>query len=186
MNLHRTCLVCLLPMLAACSDLQLIRDPTPQASQEKDTLVVDGRHGVHGWLADSKALRGKSVRLLPAMLEAREQAFRANPDLDNRMRLVMVLLVEQEAVQDEKRARELLKQLRPLPASPDDREFIKLLLQFLDARQDDERKQSVLWKQITRQNKRIDELEQQLKALTNIEQNIQQREPPAVNADVKE
>ena len=68
----------------------------------------------------------------------------------------------------------------------DDREFVTLLLQFLEERQEYEQKLSVLWKQVTQQGRRINELEQQLKALTNIEQNIQQREPPPVKADVNQ
>jgi hypothetical protein len=42
------------------------------------------------------------------------------------------------------------------------------------------RKLDILWKQVTTQNRRIEELEQQLQALTTIEQNIQNRDiPPA-------
>ncbi len=185
MHFHKTLLVCFLLSLTACSEMQALRDSGPESS-EAVAPVVDGKHGVHGWLADFSALRTQTEQSLPAVLDSREAAFRAKPNIDNRMRLVMLLLVESEAVQDEKRARLLLRGLDPLPASPDDREFIALLMQFLNGQRDYERKLSVLWKQVTQQNKRIDELEQQLKALTNIEQNIQQREPPPVKADVKQ
>jgi hypothetical protein len=184
MNLHKLCLVCLLPLLAACTELQALRDTMPQAANGA-APVIDGKRGVHGWLADFHALRTQSPQSLSAKLDDREEAFRKHPDSENRMRLVMLLLTEQESVQDVRRARLLLNRLDPLPASPDDREFVALLLQFLNARQDDEQKLSVLWKQVTQQTRRIDELEQQLKALTSIEQNIQQREPPPVREDVK-
>ena len=185
MNFHKTILVCLLPLLAACSELQALRDTVPQAT-DAAAPVIDGKRGVHGWLADFHALRTRPPESLPAVLDAREEAFRAKPDIENRMRLVMLLLVDVEDVRDDRRARLLLRGLDPLPAGPDDREFVALLLHFLDARQDDKRKLSVLWKQVTQQTRRIDELEQQLKALTSIEQNIQQREPPPVNADVNQ
>jgi hypothetical protein len=185
MNFLKTLLVCFLLLLTACSEMQALRDSEPESS-ESVAPVVDGKRGVHGWLADFHALRTRPEQSLPAVLDAREAAFRAKPNIDNRMRLVMLLLVESEAVQDERRARLLLRGLDPLPPGPDDREFITLLTQFLNGQRDYERKLSVLWKQVTQQNKRIDELEQQLKALTNIEQNIQQREPPPVKTDVKQ
>ncbi len=95
----------------------------------------------------------------------------------------MLLLVDVEPVGDLKRARLLLNGVDPLPSSPDERAFISLMQKFLEDKREDEQKLSVLWKQATQQNQRIDELEQQLKALTSIEQNIQQREPPPVTED---
>jgi hypothetical protein len=184
MNLHKIPLACFLLVITACSELQALRDNTPQ-STDVAAPVIDGKRGVHGWLADFHGLRIQPPESLPAVLDAREEAFRTEPEIENRMRLVMLLLVDAESVRDDRRARLLLKGLEPLPASPDDREFITLLQQFLDGRRDYEQKLSVLWKQVTQQNRRIDELEQQLKALTSIEQNIQQREPPPVKTDVK-
>ncbi|MDH5469302.1 MAG: hypothetical protein OEY45_05960 [Gammaproteobacteria bacterium] len=180
MGLLKTSLILLLPMLVACSELQTLRERVTDNGGESAPQfvpVVDGRLGVHSWLADINELRTRLPESLPEVLDAREEAFRSRPTLENRMRLVMLLLVDQESVQDEKRARLLLRGLDPLPASPDDREFISLLRQFLDRQREYEQKLSVLWKQVTQQNRRIDELEQQLQALTNIEQNIQQREP---------
>ena len=186
MNFHKLCLVCLLPMLGACAELQALRDTAPSAATRDAAPVIDGKQGVHGWLADFHELRTRPPESLPAVLAAREEAFRAKPEAENRMRLVMLLLVDAESVRDARRARLLLDRFKPLPASPDDREFIVLLKQFLDGQQEYEQKLSVLWKQVTQQNRRIDELEQQLKALTSIEQNIQQREPPPVNTDAKQ
>ena len=187
MNFHKLCLVCLLPLLGACAELQALRETTPSTATRDDVApVIDGKQGVHGWLADFHELRTRPPESLPAVLAAREEAFRAKPEAENRMRLVMLLLVDAESVRDARRARLLLDRFKPLPSSPDDREFIVLLQQFLDGQQEYEQKLSVLWKQVTQQNRRIDELEQQLKALTSIEQNIQQREPPPVNSDAKQ
>ena len=191
MNLHKLSLACFLLMITACSELQALRDNAPQATDGTAPVidgaapVIDGKRGVHGWLADFHELRTWPPESLTAVLDAREAAFRAKPTIENRMRLVMLLLVDVESVRDDRRARLLLNGLDPLPSGPDDREFIVLLQQFLDGRRDCEQKLSVLWKQVTQQNRRIDELEQQLKALTSIEQNIQQREPPPVKTDVK-
>ncbi|MGB5260358.1 MAG: hypothetical protein WBO34_07535 [Gammaproteobacteria bacterium] len=185
MTLQKTLLVCFLLLITACSELQPLPDNVTDTGNNGTALVIDGKRGVHSWLADFHSLRTQPAESLAAVLDAREAAFRAKPTIENRMRLVMLLLVDTESVRDDRRARLLLNRLDPLPAGPDDREFIVLLRQFLDGRQDDAQKLSVLWKQVTQQNRRIDELEQQLKALTNIEQNIQQREPPPVTTDVK-
>lgn len=188
MNFHKIYLVLLLPWLVACSELQALRDtaaPKDGTRLAKEAPVISGNQGVHGWLADIYALRTQPPETLVTLLESREQAFRAKPHIENRMRLVMLLLVDVEPVGDMKRARLLLNGVDPLPASPDERAFISLLLQFLEGKREDEQKLSVLWKQVTHQNQRVDELEQQLKALTSIEQNIQQREPPPVTEDVR-
>ncbi len=188
MNFHKICLVLLLPWLVACSELQTLRDtvaPEDGTRFASKVPVINGNRGVHGWLADIHALRTQPPETLVTVLEAREQAFRTKPNIENRMRLVMLLLVDVEPVGDLKRARLLLNGVDPLPSSPDERAFISLMLKFLEGKREDEQKLSVLWKQATQQNQRIDELEQQLKALTSIEQNIQQREPPPVTEDVR-
>ncbi len=186
MNFHKICLVLLLPSLVACSELQALRDTVVNGDGPRlasDVPVIHGNRGVHGWLTDIHALRTQPPETLVTVLEAREQAFHAKPDIENRMRLVMLLLVDVEPVGDLKRARLLLNGVDPLPSSPDERAFISLMQKFLEDKREDEQKLSVLWKQATQQNQRIDELEQQLKALTSIEQNIQQREPPPVTED---
>jgi hypothetical protein len=68
----------------------------------------------------------------------------------------------------------------PLPDAVADRELIVMLQQMLDEQGQANRKLSILWKQLTEQNRRIEELEQQLQALTTIEQNIQNRDNPVV------
>ena len=61
-----------------------------------------------------------------------------------------------------------------------DREMIIVMQQFLREESEADRKIHILWKQVTGQNRRIEELEKQLQALTTIEQKIQQREKPVV------
>jgi len=96
------------------------------------------------------------------------------------MRLVLLLATGADNVRDARRARRLLNGIDPLPASTGDRELISLLLMWLGDQGESARKLDILWKQVTTQNRRIEELEQQLQALTTIEQNIQNRDiPPA-------
>jgi uncharacterized coiled-coil protein SlyX len=60
-----------------------------------------------------------------------------------------------------------------------------MVRQFLDEQIDANRKINELNRQVADQNKRIAELEQQQRALTSIEQKIQQRDTPAVIEDGK-
>ena len=180
----RISLLVLLPLVVSCSELQTMGDRMGSGGMFS-APVIDGRQGVHSWLADLHGLRARPEASLPSVLEAREAAFRAQPSLDNRMRLVMLLLVDNDNMRDENRALLLLEGLESLPASPGEREFVMLLQQFMNGSKDDQEKLSVLWGQVTQQNQRIDELEQQLKALTSIEKNIQQREPLPAKQDAR-
>ena len=178
MNIARLWLVLLLSLQVACSELQQLRS-TVLAPVVGESLLLGG------WLADMRVLRARPAEELPAIRTAREKVFRTRPTLDHRMRLVLLLVIGDEPVRDEKRARRLLEKLNPLPANTSEQEFISLLRQFLTEQALSERKLSVLWKQVTTQNRRIEELEQQLQALTNIEQNIQQRDPLPVTDNGK-
>lgn len=177
-------LLVVLSTLPGCSELQVMREDV-LASGNSLATVIEGKRGVNAWLADLNSLGAQPAEDMPTVLAEREAAFSKKPDIENRMRLVLVLIVDDEDVRDERRARQLLRRLDPLPAETGDREFVLLLQQFLVGNAQYEQKLSVLWKQVTQQNRRIDELEQQLKALTSIEQNIQQREPPQVKEDGK-
>ena len=57
-----------------------------------------------------------------------------------------------------------------------ERELVIILKQFLEAQVEINSKNEVLSKQLSEQEKHIEELKQQLKELTTIEQNIQQRD----------
>jgi hypothetical protein len=92
------------------------------------------------------------------------------------MPLALLLATGADEVRDARRARHLLNRIDPLPDKASDRELIALLLQWLDEQSQAGRKLDILWKQATEQTRRIEELEQQLQALTTIEQNIQNRD----------
>lgn len=163
-------------MLAACSELRTLRDDILPAG---NGAQPGGRMMVHSWLDDMQALRKLTPEMQQGLLESREERFTARQDNRRRMDVVLLLMVADESVRDDRRARKLLRDYEPLPPATEDREFIRLLKQFLDTREHDAQKLAVLWEQVTEQSERISELEQQLRALTSIEQNIQQRENPA-------
>ena len=163
----------LLVLLTGCAALQQ-RFPElspPTACKQSDS-------GASRWLAAIHATRDQSPDRQQQTLEEWEQAYQASPDIDNRMRLILLLATGADNVRDDRRARRLLNGIDPLPAASGDRELISLLLLWLDDQSESARKLDILWKQVTTQNRRIEELEQQLRALTNIEQNIQNRDIP--------
>jgi len=90
-----------------------------------------------------------------------------------------------ESVRDPARAQELLTEAADALDNTGDRELTAMVRQFLDEQIDANRKINELNRQIADQNKRIAELEQQQRALTSIEQKIQQRDTPAVIEDGK-
>lgn len=172
-----TLLLVMILMLSACAGLQELRDRVrpPDGMQP-----LTGKHTqVQLWLDDMLALRQQTPEMQRDLLQSRERRLEARPDNQHRMDVVLLLLVADEDMRDDRKARKLLREYEPLPPAGEDREFIRMLKQFLDTRELDAHKIAVLWKQVTEQNGRIRELEKQLRALTSIEQNIQQREVPA-------
>ena len=125
-------------------------------------------------------VRDRSPEKQQQALDDWVKAFDGNPDINNRMRMVLLLTLGSEQVRDIRRARRLVDNVDPLPEAAADRELIVILQQMLDEQGESNRKLSILWKQVTEQNRRIEELEQQLQALTTIEQNIQNRDTPVV------
>lgn len=166
-------LLALLAGTLACTEMQQYRTSVLAP-------VVDGRSGANVWLEAMHGVRERSPEQQQQALVDWDKAFAGNPDINNRMRLVLLLTLGSEQVRDIRRARRLLDDVDPLPDAAADREMIVILQQMLDEQGESNRKLSILWKQVTEQNRRIEELEQQLQALTTIEQNIQNRDNPAV------
>jgi len=163
----------LLGGLVACTEMQSYR-PAVLAP------VIDGRSGANIWLEAMHQVRDRSPEQQQLALDDWDRAFAGNPDINNRMRIVLLLTLGSEQVRDIRRARRLLDDVDPLPDTAADRELIMILQQTLDEQGKSNRKLSILWEQVTEQNRRIEELEQQLQALTTIEQNIQSRDIPSV------
>ena len=159
-------------ILTACSELQTY-------SRTELAPVIYGGQGVNYWLAELHGTRTMTPEQLQQTLDAWEQEFSTDTTVNNRVRLALLLAVGNEPVRDRKRARKLLDAVDPDLLKENEQEIVVILKQFLDQQSANKQKINILWEQVTEQSRRIEELEQQQKALTTIEQNIQQREKPA-------
>jgi hypothetical protein len=155
--------------LAGCSEWQL-RD------SGSFVQILDGGSDVSRWLDELHETRAMSPELLQQTLQDREQAFRADPTASNRMRLALLFVTGNAAVVDRPRARTLLDGFDAGAGGVSEQELTTLLQVYLDAQAERSRQYSSLRKQLAAQQRRIEELEQQLQALTTIEQHIQQRD----------
>jgi len=168
--------VLFLLLLAGCSNLQ------PAGNYEL-VPVVDRGSDLNGRLEELHASREMSPEELNNILATREQDFLDNPSYDNRMRLVLLLAAGDKTVQDNSRALELLEGIDAVPLSAGEQEMMLILRQFLEERVEASSKMASLARQRTEQNQRIEELEQQLRELTTIEQSIQQRDKSIETGD---
>ncbi len=165
--------ILLLLVLSACSELQQYKRNWPAP-------VIDGRQGVDYWLAELHATRGMTADQQRQILESREQEFHDNPSSSNRMRVALLLATGSEEIRDQRRALTLLEEIDLVSYGVSDQELITVFRLFLTEQRQARRKIHVLRKQHGEQGQRIEELEQQLQALTTIEQKIRQREKPVV------
>jgi hypothetical protein len=175
----KTCLI-LVPMLilGACSELQSYR-----GSGFAPVVTGGHRRSADDWLDELHATRTMTPQQLRHELGSRQHDFSYNPSEENRLRLVLLLAAGDEPVRDTRAARQLLEELDMPPDSPGSQELVVILKQFLDEQEVAARKLKELSRQVSRQNMRIEELEEQQKALTTIEQSIQQREIPLENTN---
>ncbi len=171
----KTCLILVsVLVLGACSELQSYRG-------SGFAPVVTGGHSADDLLDELHATRTMTPQQLHQELGSRQHDFRYKPSTSNRLRLVLLLMFGGEPVRDTGRAGQLLEELDTPPDSPGDQELVAILKQFLDEKVIADKKLKVLSRKVSTQNTRIKELEEQQKALTTIEQSIQQREIPAGN-----
>lgn len=166
-------LILLLLVLPACSELQQYKSNWP-------TSVMHGGQGAGNWLAELHATRGMTADQQRQALESREQEFRNKPSSNNRLRVALLLATGSEEIRDQRRALTLVEEIDPASYKAGDQEMIIVFRQFLTEQRQANQKIQILWKQLDEQSQRIEELEQQLQALTTIEQKIQQREKPVV------
>ena len=173
-----TLIVPALLMLTACSEFQYY-------SSTGFAPVTSKGFGADYWLEEAHETRAMTPEQRQVALKLREQEYSNNPDTSNRLRLALLLAAGNESIRNPERALELLEEIDPEPENAGDRELIIILRQFIDEQFKAEATINNLNKQAKNKNRQIKELEQQLQALTNIEQNIQQREnqPEAGNDD---
>jgi len=162
--------------MAACSEFQTYRyqGPAPVVSEE---------HGVGNLLSELYFTRTMGQDQLKKTLESWEQRFRNDPSSSNRLKLALLYATASQPVRDFGRAQELLDESAAGMDSAGAQELASIVRQFLDEQIEANRKINDLNKDIAEQKKRIAELEQQQRALTRIEQKIQQRDNPEETGD---
>jgi len=180
-------LLIVLLALTACSELQQYKSNWPAS-------VINSEQGADYWLEEMHATRGMTADQQKQILKSREQEFYDNPTPGNRLRIALLLATGSEEIRDHRRALTLLDEIDLASFSASDQEMITVFQKILEQERKANRKIYILWKQLTeqsqqieeleqqlgKQGRRVEELEQQLKALTTIEQKIQQREKPVV------
>jgi hypothetical protein len=156
-------------ILTGCSEFK------PYRTTGVAPVVVRG-YGADYWLEELHQTRQLPPDQLQNMADAWELEMRSEPSTSNRIRLALLLTAGGEAVRDPVRARDLLDGIEAPPKVASERELLALLRQILDEQEQARTAAKKLKKQIRSQDRRIRELEEQQRALTNIEQNIQLRD----------
>ena len=164
-----TLIIPVLLMLTACSEFQYY-------SSTGVAPVTSKGYGADYWLAELHETRAMTPEQRQVTLGLWKQEYDNDPHTGSRIRLALLLATGDESIRDLAYARELLDGISPEPDSVSDRELITLVRQFIDKVLETETTISDLRKLTQKKNKQIEELEQQQQALTNIEQNNQQRD----------
>jgi hypothetical protein len=138
--------------------------------------VIDRGSDLNNRFEELHVSRAMTPGQLEPYLASRELNFLDNPNFDNRMTLVLLLAAGDKAIRDQVRALELLEGIGSVPIDTADQELVLILKQFLETQLATSRRYDLLSKQLSEQDKQIEELKQQLRELTTIEQNIQQRD----------
>lgn len=156
-------------VLSSCSEFQHRRD-TALAP------VVTLGYGTDYWLAELNSTRQMMPEERARTVEAWQQELDNEPDDGNRIRLALLLTVGDEQIRDPARASKLLDELDAAPAKASEKELVTIMRLIIDEQTRAGESISKLNRQLGKQNRRIRELEQQQRALTNIEQNIEHRD----------
>ena len=164
MKMSPAVLAVLAVLLPACSELQ----PFTGGFQTASVPVEDC--GVNTVMKDLHGTRAMGEEQLQQTLGLWEQEYQANPSDSNGLRLALLYAAGDQSVRD-------------TVNDSGERELAYVLHQLLDEQTDAYRKINLLNKHAAELNKRIRELEQQQRALTNIEQKIQQRNTSPVIDD---
>ena len=162
-------IVTVLLLLTACSEFQYY-------STTGFAPVTSKGYGAGYWLEQMHEIRTMAPEQRLVTYELWEQDYKKNPDTNNRIKLALLLATGHESIRNQQRARDILHGIGPGTENHSDQEFIILLLQFIDEQLQADATISDLKALTRKKNRQIKELEEQQQALTNIEQNIQQRE----------
>lgn len=158
----------LLASLVGCADL---------GSQRSGGLAdLSARISGIDWIAEARLVLDMSATEQTFALDARRQAFRADPGPTQRMRLVLMRALGGEGVRNEAAALALIEGFDMETLNEDVRTLAMLLGEPL---RENARNVSLLGaerKLLVDKDQRIGELEKQLEAFTSIEQSIKERQ----------
>ena len=179
MNTTKTVLaaIALLFTLSACSELQYY-------STADFAPITSKGYGADYWLEQMHEIRTMEPEQRLVTYKLWEQDYLKEPVTNNRIKLALLLATGHESIRNLERARDILGGIAPEPENHSDREFIILLKQFIDEQLQADATISDLRALNRKKTRQIKELEEQQQALTNIEQNIQQRETPLDTGNV--
>lgn len=156
-------------LLTACSEFQYY-------SNTGFAPVTSKGYGADYRLTQLHETRTMTPEQRVVTYELWEQEYINNPDTSNRLTLALLLATGNDSIRDLPRALELLEGIYPEPDDSSDRELAILLKQYIHEQLSADTTIKDLKALIIKKNKLVKELEEQQQALTNIEQNIQQRE----------
>jgi hypothetical protein len=130
------------------------------------------------WLEEWHQVIALPEDQLALSLKARETEFTESPTPRSTMRLALLLTEGPRSVRNQSRALTLLEEFDTGQASDSEKALAALLKQIIAEQQWSNYEVIKLNRKLNDSRTRIEELENQLQELTNIEQNIQQRELP--------
>ena len=156
--------------MTACQPVTLQhRDGVPVAFRVDDAAY---------WLEEWHRVITLPEDQLTRSLKARETEFEESPTPRSSLRLALLLAEGPRSVRNQSRALALLEEPDTRQASDSEKALAALLKQIIAEQQWSNYEVIKLNRNLTDSRTRIEELENQLQELTNIEQNIQQRELP--------
>lgn len=156
-------------ILAGCSGLQ-------HATETEYVPVIDCGSGLISNLEQMHATRGLSEDQARMVLAVHEREYLESPSFNNRMILVLLLATGDVAIQDRERALGLLQGIDSMSLSTVEQEFLLIIRRFLDDLAESRTRLENLSGQLREQDGQIEELRQQLRELTTIEQSMQRRD----------
>ncbi len=166
--MHKLLFPCVL-ILVACQPVTVQRT---ENLVPVSVRVDDAAFWLEEWQRTLELPEGQQTEVL----EKREQAFIKSRGARNRLRLALLLVAGPEQLQDRDRALKLLENMDYDEASHSAQALATLLVKLIGEQRASSGKIRSLDVRLARSQERIQELEQQLQALTDIEQNIQNRE----------
>lgn len=158
-------------VLNACQAVTVKHEDSPVQVVEKVDDAAD-------WLEEWHRIIALPGDQLVQMFNARQLEFERSANPGTRLRLALLLAEGPQPVRDQVRALELLKELDAEQASDSAIALAALLRQVIEEQKWLTNKMTGLNSDLKDYQTQVDELERQLRELTTIEQNIQERELP--------